>query len=97
MAVDRRVQNWSRAVTVLDQLRSSGPIRLRRAQAAQYCNVSVGYLEKAAVRGDGPPMYRLSRKLVLYDAAELDRWLAERRVGSTSEASAGNTIKRTGG
>jgi hypothetical protein len=50
------------------------PRRLgRRPQAARYANVSEGYLEKAAVRGDGPPYIRVSARLVLYDFDDLDR------------------------
>jgi len=64
------------------------PRRLRRRQAAAYLNVTVGYLEKAAVAGDGPPYLRLSPKLVLYERSDLDAWLASKRVRSTAEAKA---------
>jgi predicted DNA-binding transcriptional regulator AlpA len=62
---------------------------LRRNEAAQYLGCSVGFLEKAAVRGDGPPMLRLSRRMIVYDPNDLDAWAASRRVASTSSAGEG--------
>lgn len=62
------------------------PRRLRRPDAAAYSGVSVGFLEKAAVSGNGPAFARLSARLVVYDTRDLDAWLAARRVTSTSEA-----------
>jgi hypothetical protein len=60
--------------------------RLRRREAASYIGVSEGFLEKAAVRGDGPPYVRVSARLVVYEVADLDAWMAARRVQSTAEA-----------
>jgi hypothetical protein len=60
-------------------------IRMRRQAAARYLGTSVGFLEKAAVRGDGPPYTRLSARLVIYDKPDLDAWMAVGRVGSTSD------------
>jgi hypothetical protein len=59
--------------------------RMRRRAAAAYLGVSPGFLEKAAVTGGGPPYLRLSARLVVYDIADLDAWMAARRVCSTSE------------
>lgn len=59
--------------------------KLRRKQAAAYLNVSPEFLEKAACRGDGPPMVKLSARLVVYDRADLDAWVAAHRVTSTSD------------
>ncbi len=64
------------------------PRRMRRPEAAAYLGVSPGFLEKAAVSGYGPPYLRLSARLVVYDAADLDEWMTAHRVRSTSEASA---------
>jgi hypothetical protein len=69
------------AAAVLDH-----PRRLRRRSAAEYLGVTPGFLEKAAVTGNGPPYLRISAKLVLYDRADLDAWLASKRVQSTAEA-----------
>jgi predicted DNA-binding transcriptional regulator AlpA len=38
------------------------------------------WLELAAWRGDGPPMRKISRRMVRYDRAELDAWLEAQRV-----------------
>jgi predicted DNA-binding transcriptional regulator AlpA len=59
--------------------------RIRRPAAAAYMGVSRGFLEKAAVTGDGPPYLRLSARLVVYDIADLDDWMAARRVRSAAE------------
>jgi predicted DNA-binding transcriptional regulator AlpA len=59
--------------------------RIRRPAAAAYLGVSQGFLEKAAVTGDGPPYLRLSARLVVYDIADLDDWMAARRVRSSAE------------
>ena len=58
---------------------------VRRREAAAYAGVSAGFLEKAAVRGDGPPFIKVGTRLVVYDREMLDRWLAERSVRSTGE------------
>ncbi len=60
--------------------------RLRRPEAADYAGVSPGFLEKAAIRGDGPRFIRLSARLIVYDTNDLDDWLASRRASSTSAA-----------
>lgn len=60
--------------------------KLRRREAAVYLGVSPGFLEKAALRGDGPPMLKLSARLVVYDRADLDAWAAAHRVTSTSQS-----------
>ena len=60
--------------------------RMRRPAAADYIGSSQGFLEKAAVTGDGPPYIRLSARLVVYDVADLDEWMAARRVRSSAEA-----------
>jgi hypothetical protein len=62
------------------------PRRMRRRHAAKYLGVSVGFLEKCACRGTGPPYLRLSARLVVYEVDALDAWAAARRVRNTSEA-----------
>jgi hypothetical protein len=68
--------------------RASSEELLDRPTAAAGINFSVGYLELAAVRGNGPTMTKIGRK-VLYLKQDLVVWLEQkaRRVGSTSEAS----------
>lgn len=43
------------------------------------------WLELAALRGDGPPMVKISTKMVRYRRAEFEAWLDARTVHSTSE------------
>ena len=43
------------------------------------------WLELAALRGNGPPFLRISRRLVRYRRADFERWLAAHERCSTSE------------
>jgi predicted DNA-binding transcriptional regulator AlpA len=61
--------------------------RLNVEQAAAYIGVSESVLNKARLTGDGPVFLKLGR-LVAYDRAELDTWLASRRRASKSATSA---------
>ncbi|MBF0295434.1 MAG: helix-turn-helix domain-containing protein [Magnetococcales bacterium] len=61
--------------------------KLRRPDAASYMGIAVSTLEKFACTGDGPRFIKLG-KTVVYDPADLDQWLEERKVSSTSEADA---------
>ncbi len=49
-------------------------------------------------RGHGPRYHRIGgpRSRVIYDPAEVERWLAEREAGSTSEESARNQVAAAG-
>lgn len=58
--------------------------RLRQAAAAEYVGYSESTLEKKRLTGDGPPYIKLQGRVV-YDTRDLDRWLAERRITSTSQ------------
>ena len=58
--------------------------KIRRPEAAAYIGVSPRTLEQLAVTGGGPAFYKIGRAVV-YDTAELDQWLAERRRMSTSD------------
>jgi predicted DNA-binding transcriptional regulator AlpA len=44
------------------------------------------WLELAALRGDGPPMRKISARMVRYEREEFEGWLKARRVVSTSDA-----------
>jgi predicted DNA-binding transcriptional regulator AlpA len=46
------------------------------------------WLELAALRGDGPPMRKISARMVRYERAEFESWLEARRVISTSDTGA---------
>ena len=66
---------------------------LKTAPAASYCGVSASLLRKMRMRGsddplDGGPSYiRLSPTLIVYEIAELDKWLDSKR-NATSEKGA---------
>ena len=52
--------------------------------AAQY-GISRRWLELAALNGNGPPMVRISARMVRYQRGTFENWIAARTVTSTSE------------
>ena len=48
-------------------------------------NLSRRWLELAALTSDGPPMLRISRRMVRHQRGTFEGWLASRTVASTSE------------
>lgn len=50
------------------------------------------WLELAALRGDGPPMVKLSGRMVRYRRSDFERWLDARTVLSTSEIPMGTEV-----
>jgi predicted DNA-binding transcriptional regulator AlpA len=54
-------------------------------QAAQYLGLSASTLNKLRLTGDGPPYYKLSRRVV-YRQSDLIAWLESHRRLSTSVA-----------
>ena len=52
---------------------------LRRKEAAAYLGLAPSSLANMAVRGEGPPILRLSARAVGYEIAQLDLWLEGRR------------------
>ena len=54
-------------------------------QAASYTGLASATLEGLRSRGGGPRFVRYGRKAVRYLIADLDAWMAERTVASTSE------------
>jgi excisionase family DNA binding protein len=57
---------------------------LTPAEAAQLLRVSVSWLAKARMRGDGPPYIRVGRS-IRYSEAALLQWMKSRQRLSTSE------------
>ena len=53
-----------------------------------YKGVTRRWLELAALNGDGPPMLKLSARMVRYQRGAFEDWLAEHTVHSTSEYAA---------
>ncbi len=54
-------------------------------QAAAYCGLASATMEGLRCKGGGPRFVRYGRKAVRYLIADLDAWMAERTVASTSE------------
>jgi hypothetical protein len=48
--------------------------------------MSIPWLRVARMRKQGPPFLRLSRRAIRYRRADLDDWLASRRVSTTDTA-----------
>ena len=57
---------------------------MRTEAAADYTGHGKSTLDKLRITGGGP-RYVKRGSVVLYDIADLDRWLEERKVRSTSE------------
>ena len=58
--------------------------RLQVNEAAEYVGVNFRYLEKLRTAGGGPRFIKLPRK-VLYDTADLDRWLEFKKQSLTAD------------
>jgi predicted DNA-binding transcriptional regulator AlpA len=58
--------------------------KLKVKDAADYTGLSISTLNKMRLTGDGPIFIKAGRA-VIYDAADLDAWLAARRRRSTSD------------
>lgn len=59
--------------------------KLRTDAAASHLGVSESWLEKSRVFGGGPVYFKVGRTVV-YDIADLDAWLSDKRRTSTSAA-----------
>lgn len=59
---------------------------LNTEQASLYTGLAAATLEGLRCKGGGPRFVRYGRKAVRYRIADLDAWMGERSVFSTSEA-----------
>ena len=59
--------------------------KLRAPAAAEYLGLSPSTLAKMRLRGDGPAYSKVGPRIVVYDLADLDSYVASRRRHSTSE------------
>jgi excisionase family DNA binding protein len=59
-------------------------VLLTAEEAAQLLKVSLSWLAKARMRGDGPPFIKIGRAIRYSDAA-LQQWMKSRQRLSTSE------------
>jgi predicted DNA-binding transcriptional regulator AlpA len=57
---------------------------LSTPEAASYCGSSASTFAKLRLYGGGPLYVKVGRRVV-YDPADLDRWLASQRRASTSD------------
>lgn len=64
--------------------KSQPSILLSRDQIEAEYNISRRWLELAALTGDGPAFLKIGARTVRYRRDELERWLSEREVRSTS-------------
>jgi len=58
---------------------------LSRDDIEREYGLSRRWLELAALRGDGPPMTKISRRMVRYNCGLFENWLAARTVRKSSE------------
>ncbi|GJL95392.1 MAG: hypothetical protein DHS20C05_17970 [Hyphococcus sp.] len=58
--------------------------RLTNSEAAEYLGLKIATLNKWRVYGDGPPYLKVGR-LIQYRKSDLDAYLNERLMRSTSE------------
>jgi predicted DNA-binding transcriptional regulator AlpA len=66
-------------MSIVDQAK-----RLRTEPAAKYCASTKSTMDKLRITGDGPLFSKIGR-IVVYDTADLDSWLASTKRRSTSE------------
>ena len=59
--------------------------KLRPPAAAEYLGLSASTLAKMRLRGDGPIYSKAGPRVVVYDLADLEFWLAARKRTSTSD------------
>jgi len=62
------------------------PVLLTPTDAAKLLKVSLSWLAKARMRGDGPPYIRIGRS-IRYSESALLQWVKSRQRLSTSEPS----------
>lgn len=58
---------------------------LSRIEVETLFGISKRFLEIAALRGDGPPMIKIGKRMVRYRVADLRAWLTKRTVLHTSQ------------
>jgi len=61
---------------------------LRVTEAANFLSLSASFLNKLRCSGGGPAFRKIGRA-VLYDPADLESWLSDRRRVSTSDDGSG--------
>ncbi|MDB4044447.1 helix-turn-helix domain-containing protein [Emcibacteraceae bacterium] len=59
-------------------------IYYRTKEAAEYCKCGKSTLEKLRITGNGPSYYKL-KKAVIYSRDQLDDWVSQNELTSTSD------------
>ena len=72
------------ATAILPSKQPVFAVLLTPTDAARFLKVSLSWLAKARMRGDGPPYVRVGRS-IRYSEAALLQWLKSRQRLSTSE------------
>jgi Helix-turn-helix domain len=60
-------------------------VLLTPKETARRLKISVSWLAKARMRGDGPPFIKVSERAIRYTDAALMQWMKSRQRLSTSE------------
>lgn len=60
--------------------------KLRAPAAAEYLGLSTSTLAKMRLRGDGPTYAKAGPRIVVYDLADLESFLTDRKRQCTSES-----------
>jgi predicted DNA-binding transcriptional regulator AlpA len=60
-------------------------VLLTPKEAAKVLKVSLSWLAKARMRGDGPPFIKIGRRAIRYSEAALVQWTKSQQRMSTSE------------
>lgn len=60
-------------------------VLLEPKEAAAVLTISLSWLAKARMRGDGPPFIKVGRRSIRYSEAGLQQWLKSRQCLSTTE------------
>jgi hypothetical protein len=60
-------------------------VLLTPKDAAKVLKVSLSWLAKARMRGDGPPFIRIGQRCIRYSQQALLQWMKSRQRLSTSE------------
>lgn len=78
-----------RASDTYDQNASKSPdFLLSRKDVHREYGISENLLEKKAVTGGGPIMTKISARMVRYRRADIEEWLASKRIDSTAQEAA---------
>jgi hypothetical protein len=84
----RKERRESRPIDRTDLLqKTSGPVAVlfTPKEAAKLLKLSLSWLAKARMRGDGPPYIKPSERVIRYTEAALTQWMKSRQRLSTSE------------